>query len=113
MWTVEAWDDYVYWHGQDKKTLGRIKQLIKDVQLSPFEGIGKPEPLRRTYSIAGMSVTSGIMMNFNCAKTCHDIHDFNERPPYLIAVISRKMGPFAGPSRRAGTFSECTMRAAN
>ncbi|NIE67228.1 Txe/YoeB family addiction module toxin [Burkholderia sp. Ax-1719] len=46
MWTAEAWDDYVYWQGQDKKTLRRINQLIKDTQRSPFEGIGKPEPLK-------------------------------------------------------------------
>jgi toxin YoeB len=46
MWTAEAWDDYVYWQSQDKKTLRRINQLIKDVQRSPFEGIGKPEPLK-------------------------------------------------------------------
>jgi toxin YoeB len=46
MWTAEAWDDYVYWQGQDRKTLKRINQLIKDVQRSPFEGIGKPEPLK-------------------------------------------------------------------
>ena len=46
MWTAEAWDDYVYWQGQDKKTLRRINQLIKDVQRSPFEGIGKPKPLK-------------------------------------------------------------------
>lgn len=46
MWTAEAWDDYVYWQGQDKKTLKRINQLIKDMQRSPFEGIGKPESLK-------------------------------------------------------------------
>ncbi|MBB3262371.1 toxin YoeB [Paraburkholderia bannensis] len=46
MWTAEAWDDYVYWQGQDKKTLKRINQLIKDMQRSPFEGIGKPEALK-------------------------------------------------------------------
>ena len=46
MWTAEAWEDYVYWQGQDKKTLKRINQLIKEVQRSPFEGIGKPEPLK-------------------------------------------------------------------
>ncbi|WP_053572584.1 Txe/YoeB family addiction module toxin [Caballeronia cordobensis] len=50
MWTAEAWDDYVYWQGQDKKTLKRINQLIKDVQRSPFEGIGKPEPLKENLS---------------------------------------------------------------
>ena len=46
MWTAEAWDDYVYWQGQDKKTLKRINQVIKDIQRTPFDGIGKPEPLK-------------------------------------------------------------------
>ncbi|MFP3801949.1 Txe/YoeB family addiction module toxin [Paraburkholderia sp. SIMBA_027] len=46
MWTSEAWGDYVYWQGQDKKTLKRIIQLIKDMQRTPFEGIGKPEALK-------------------------------------------------------------------
>ncbi len=45
-WTDEAWSDYVYWQGQDKKTLKRINKLITDTQRSPFEGIGKPEPLK-------------------------------------------------------------------
>ena len=45
-WTDEAWDSYVYWQGQDRKTLKRINKLINDVKRSPFEGIGKPEPLK-------------------------------------------------------------------
>jgi toxin YoeB len=45
LFTPDAWDDYLYWQGQDKKTLKRINQLIKEVQRTPFEGIGKPEPL--------------------------------------------------------------------
>ena len=45
-WTKEAWSDYTYWQGQDKKTLKRINKLITDVQRSPFDGIGKPEPLK-------------------------------------------------------------------
>ncbi len=45
-WTDEAWNDYVYWQGQNKKTLKRINKLINDVKRSPFEGIGKPEPLK-------------------------------------------------------------------
>lgn len=44
--TDEAWNDYLYWQGQDKKTLKRINTLIREVQRTPFEGIGKPEPLR-------------------------------------------------------------------
>jgi toxin YoeB len=48
--TDEAWDDYVYWQGQDKKTLKRINQLIEAARRTPFEGIGKPEPLRENLS---------------------------------------------------------------
>jgi toxin YoeB len=45
-WTNEAWKDYVYWQGQDKKTLKRINKLIINTQRTPFEGIGKPEALK-------------------------------------------------------------------
>lgn len=45
-WTGEAWDDYLYWQTQDKKTLKRINKLINDARRSPFEGIGKPESLK-------------------------------------------------------------------
>ena len=40
-----AWETYVYWQSQDKKTLKRINTLIKECLRTPFEGIGKPEPL--------------------------------------------------------------------
>jgi toxin YoeB len=49
-WTDDAWDDYQYWQTQDKKTLKRINKLINDVKHSPFEGIGKPEPLKESLS---------------------------------------------------------------
>jgi len=49
-WTDDAWVDYVYWQGQDKKTLKRINKLITDTKRSPFEGIGKPEPLKENLS---------------------------------------------------------------
>jgi len=45
-WTDESWSDYLYWQTQDKKTLKRINKLITDVKRSPFEGIGKTEPLK-------------------------------------------------------------------
>ncbi|WP_119329225.1 Txe/YoeB family addiction module toxin [Cysteiniphilum halobium] len=41
----DAWEDYLYWQAQDKKTLKRINKLIIDCKRSPFEGLGKPEPL--------------------------------------------------------------------
>ena len=42
----EAWEDYLYWQTQDKKTLKRINALLQDIQRDPFGGVGKPEPLR-------------------------------------------------------------------
>ena len=50
LWEDRAWDDYLYWQTQDKKTLKRINALIKDIKRSPFVGIGKPEPLKDNLS---------------------------------------------------------------
>ena len=47
----EAWDDYLYWQDTDRSMLRRINQLIKDIRRSPYEGIGKPEPLK--HQLAG------------------------------------------------------------
>ncbi|MDR3294836.1 MAG: Txe/YoeB family addiction module toxin [Clostridiales Family XIII bacterium] len=41
-----GWNEYLYWQAQDKKTLIRINELIKDIKRNGHEGIGKPEPLR-------------------------------------------------------------------
>ena len=49
-WTQEARADYVYWQTQDRKILERINALIADALRKPFEGIGKPEPLRENLS---------------------------------------------------------------
>ena len=49
-WTDEAWSDCVYWQGQDRKTLKRINRLVEEVRRSPFDGIGKPEPLKESLS---------------------------------------------------------------
>ena len=46
MWEDRAWDDYLWWQAQDKKTLKRINALINDIKRDPFDGIGKPEPLK-------------------------------------------------------------------
>ena len=50
LWEDRAWEDYLYWQSQDKKTLKRINNLIKDMQRNAFSGIGKPEPLKETLS---------------------------------------------------------------
>ena len=46
VWFDEAWEDYLYWQRQDKKTLKRVNDLMKDAERNPFEGKGKPEPLK-------------------------------------------------------------------
>ena len=46
IWFNEAWEDYIYWQQQDKKTLKRINALLKEIERENFKGIGKPEPLK-------------------------------------------------------------------
>lgn len=46
LFTAAGWDDYVHWQTEDRKTLKKINDLIKDIKRAPYEGIGKPEPLK-------------------------------------------------------------------
>jgi len=46
VFSENAWDDYLYWQRTDRKLLEKINTLIKETQRTPFEGIGKPEPLK-------------------------------------------------------------------
>lgn len=46
----ESWEDYLYWQQTDKNKLKKINELIKDIARHPFEGIGKPEPLKYKYA---------------------------------------------------------------
>ncbi len=50
IWDDVAWEDYLYWQTQDKKTLKKINVLIKDIDRNGYEGIGKPEPLTGNWS---------------------------------------------------------------
>ena len=50
LWTDRAWDDYLYWQAQDKRTIKKLNTLIKDIERNPFTGIGKPEPLKHDFS---------------------------------------------------------------
>ncbi len=45
-----AWEDYLYWQRTDRKIFDRINKLIKEIQRTPFEGTGKPEPLKHGLS---------------------------------------------------------------
>lgn len=48
--STKAWEQYLYWQTTDKKILKRINLLIKDIQRTPTEGVGKPEPLKHGLS---------------------------------------------------------------
>ncbi|HQG71895.1 MAG TPA: Txe/YoeB family addiction module toxin [Tenuifilum sp.] len=47
-----SWEEYISWQNEDKKMLKKINELIKEIQKHPYEGIGKPEPLK--YDLAGL-----------------------------------------------------------
>jgi len=51
IWSEKSWDEYCSWQSTDKKVLKKINSLLKDIKREPFEGIGKPEPLK--YELAG------------------------------------------------------------
>ncbi|GHB17516.1 Txe/YoeB family addiction module toxin [Salinicola rhizosphaerae] len=51
IFSENAWEDYLYWQKTDKRILGRINKLIKEIAREPFDGIGKPEPLK--HGLAG------------------------------------------------------------
>ena len=49
-WDYDAWEEYIYWQKEDRKILRRINELIRDIRRDPFDGIGKPEPLKENLS---------------------------------------------------------------
>ena len=49
-WSEEAWVDYLYWQETDKRMLKKITELIKNIRRTPFDGKGKPEPLKHNLS---------------------------------------------------------------
>ena len=51
VFSKNSWEDYIFWQTNDKKMLLKINELIKDIQKTPFEGKGKPEPLK--YDLSG------------------------------------------------------------
>ena len=50
LWDERAWNDYLSWQDTDRKTLRKINALLKDIQCSPYDGIGKPEHLKENLS---------------------------------------------------------------
>ena len=51
LWTDNGWENYLHWQSQDRKILGKLNALIRNIERNPYEGIGKPEPLK--HELAG------------------------------------------------------------
>ncbi|SJZ57223.1 toxin YoeB [Pilibacter termitis] len=75
--TKEACEEYLYWQTQDKKTLKKINRLINDIARNPFEGIGKPEPLKHIYQGA---------WSRRIDEKNRMVYMFDERTIYLISL---------------------------
>lgn len=52
VFSKNSWEDYLSWQAEDRKMLKKINELIKDIQRTPYDGIGKPEPLK--YDLTGL-----------------------------------------------------------
>lgn len=52
VFSKNSWEDYLSWQKEDRKILNKINELIKDIQRTPYDGIGKPEPLK--YDLTGL-----------------------------------------------------------
>jgi len=50
VWTQAAWEDYLHWRAHDPKIFAAVNKLIRDIERSPFKGLGKPEPLKHRLS---------------------------------------------------------------
>jgi len=59
--TKTGWEDYLYWEGQDKKTLKQINRLIADIERNGYDGIGKPEPPPRQQTVGEASCLCGVV----------------------------------------------------
>ncbi len=64
VFTTRSWDDYPYWQKNDKRIVRRINDLIKDIQREPFEGIGKPEPLKHQLQAYGRDASTPSIVSY-------------------------------------------------
>ena len=62
IWSDESWKDFEYWLDNNQKIVKRIRKLIQNTRRTPFEGIGKPEPLKEIWRDYGLD---GLLMNID------------------------------------------------
>ena len=69
VWSDEAWEDYLYWQTQDKKTLRKINDLIKDIDRNGLQGAGKSEPLKyRSGWSRRIDKANRLVFDIKCGK---------------------------------------------
>lgn len=73
IFSERAWEDYLFWQHTDRKILQRINTLIKEIQRTPFEGIGKPEPLKLGHGASLMNIELSII--WICRKITFPIYE--------------------------------------
>ena len=90
IWSDDAWEDYLYWQTQDKKTIKRINQLIKDIERNGcMEGIGKPEPL--TGDLQNTIFRHSLIY---CHVLCQQIQGVLEYLPFRAIRLHNSAGIF-------------------
>ena len=83
-WEKNGWDDYLYWQSQDRKTLKRINKLIDSVLKTPFEGIGKPEPLKE--NLSGARIEDSPVVEDDDLRVCAASRRINETDRLVYKV---------------------------
>ena len=92
LWTDDAWNDYIYWSMQDKKTLKRINQLLKDIDRNQYDGIGKAERNQSfslfilLFLLTGIFTTDTQFLPVGHVRVANELHSPNQIA-YLIFLL--------------------------
>jgi toxin YoeB len=111
VWDESAWEDYLWWQGQDRKTLKRINTLIKDIARNGNDGIGKPEPLRQGFQgYWSRRITDEHRLVYKTTDdqiriaACQYHYETEPRPPDSQITIGAQQIPTAEGSARARLY---------
>ena len=84
LWSDDAWEDYLWWQAEDKRTLKRINKLIEDALRNPYEGLGKPEKLKVNLNIeyVAMEIPNDFIVGYGL-----DYDGFGRNYPDIYTVV--------------------------
>ena len=100
-WTPQAWEDYLYWQHTDKRTVKRINELLRDAMRNPFEGMGKPEPLRFDLAGCWSPHQSGRSPRLQSGRTKRS----PDRTPMPLPLLKHTSLAKLRPSKKGGAFA--------